>query len=342
MNSGKKTNHSLFIKKLSQASDDIWAQIWQSCDYATYFHSQEWAAIWKSYTQGGIRPKPILLTFSDGKQALLPLLAVTKFKGLLTLCHMASMDGGFGGWISTDSLSSAHAQLMIQFLTQELGTSLFWRLNPYDNLVLESEIPSHEYDETHVINLSKDFKTLYTNQSSPVRKARKAAKEGVWIKEASSLEDWQEYFQVYQSSLKRWGDRAITEYPWQLFQELYQQHSNQIKLWLAVYEDRIISGAVCFYAKKHVVYWQGATLEDYFHLRPVNLLLYSIMKDCYEQEYTWFDLFPSGGMEGVIAFKKSLGASPLPCPIVQIDQPVSPVKQFANHLKGKVTGGRSI
>ncbi|NEQ84270.1 MAG: GNAT family N-acetyltransferase, partial [Moorea sp. SIO2I5] len=75
----------------------------------------------------------------------------------------------------------------------------------------------------------------------------------------------------------------------------------------------MISGALCFYAKKHVVYWHGSSLEKYLNLRPVNLVMYEIVKDSCEQGYSWFDFDTSGGLPGVIAFKKSFGAKPLDC-----------------------------
>ena len=57
-------------------------------------------------------------------------------------------------------------------------------------------------------------------------------------------------------------------------------------------------------------------MSDYFHLRPVNLLMCEIIKHSCDRGYSWFDFNPSGGHEGVTAFKKSFGAEALPCPVV--------------------------
>jgi lipid II:glycine glycyltransferase (peptidoglycan interpeptide bridge formation enzyme) len=189
-------------------------------------------------------------------------------------------------------------------------------------------------DHTHAINLPQDFPTRYTNQSAPVRKARKAQKAGVTITTASTLEAWQEYYQVYQSSLERWGEKTISQHSWEFFAEIFRRNSPNVKLWLARYQDRIASGALCFYSKQQVVYWHGAGLAEFFHVRPVNLLMYTLMKDSYERGYTWLDFYPSGGMEGVIAFKESLGASPLPAPIAHIKPPRQPWQQLFSRRVG--------
>lgn len=81
---------------------------------------------------------------------------------------------------------------------------------------------------------------------------------------------------------------------------------------------RSAAGALGFYAKSHVVYWRGAAYSDYFELRPVNLLMYEAIKHACENGYSWFDFNPSGGHEGVKAFKKSFGPTALRADIVSI------------------------
>jgi CelD/BcsL family acetyltransferase involved in cellulose biosynthesis len=95
--------------------------------------------------------------------------------------------------------------------------------------------------------------------------------------------------------------------------------SPRIKLWTAVVEDRLVAGALCFYGQGQVVYWHGAALEAYFHVRPVNLLFCEAIKDACETGYRWFDFNPSGGHEGVKAFKQSFGAVSLQCPVISIE-----------------------
>lgn len=309
----------VLIDEIESATSDTWDEIWQSCDYATYFHSREWAEIWQNYSQKGIRLKPKLITFSDGKKALLPLTLEHRYKGLMNL-YSSCVEGGFGGWISRDSLQLEHAVLLTQYLTEELG-NLLWRLNPYEDLTWKTGVVWEYPEDTHAIHLKADFKTLFTNQSSTVRKARKAQKAGVSITTASTIADWKEYYQVYQASLQRWGEKATSQYRWDLFEDLFRRNSPNIRLWIARYEGQIVSGAICLYSQCNIMYWHGSSREEYFQLRPVNLLMYTIMKEAYEQGYSWFDFGTSAGLESVAAFKRSFGASPLPCHVVCTSTP---------------------
>jgi predicted N-acyltransferase len=173
-----------------------------------------------------------------------------------------------------------------------------------------------------MLELPDDFEEILYRWSkskiSVARKAQKAQKAGVVICLGESLSEWKDYYEVYQSSIIRWGEKITVAYSWDLFSILQRRSSPNIKLWLAKYNGIIIAGAVCFYAPNHAVYWHGAACSEYFNLRPVNLLLYEAIKDATKQGFTWFDFNPSGGLEGVKAFKHSFGAIPLSSNIVTL------------------------
>jgi hypothetical protein len=305
----------LKISQIRSAQDDEWDSIWQACGYSTYFHSREWAEIWHCWTNGDMCPAPRLVCFSDGKRALLPLSFGRHFKGLIKQ-YISSPAGTFGGWISADDLGDEHAVLLGRYLIHQLG-NLVWRLNPYDERVFAVELPEGRKDETQVLDLADGFDAIFKRWTKGHRSAvRQAQKAGVSVKLASTPEDWQLYYQVYENSLRRWRDKASSRYGWEIFQHMFQKKSPQIKLWLAIYQDTVVAGALCFYAKKHVVYWHGAALKEFFNFRPVNLLLWEIIKNACEMGYQWFDLNPSGGHEGVRKFKKSFGAQEMSCPLI--------------------------
>jgi hypothetical protein len=48
----------------------------------------------------------------------------------------------------------------------------------------------------------------------------------------------------------------------------------------------------------------------------VTLLIFEIIKNACELQYEWFDFNPSGGKEGVKAFKRSFGTLELSCPMI--------------------------
>jgi hypothetical protein len=305
------------VRRIRLAQPDEWDAIWRGCSYATYFHSREWAEVWRHYSQGWMRPNPLVVMFSDGREALLPLSC--EMSGGSVKSFWSSPAGTYGGWIAVDAIGRAHAILMKEFLTKELGP-IWWQTNPYDDLVAAIGVDTNIGDETHVIDLDKGFDAVYSDWSSACRRAeRKARKSGVLVKTADTEEEWREYYYAYEDSLRRWGDRAQSRYEWALFQEMFDRQSDHMRLWLATTKDElVVAGAIVCYAKMHVVYWHGAALEDYFALRPVNLLFYEIIRHASEVGYRWFDFNSSAGLEGVRRFKESFGAKPLDCSIVHV------------------------
>lgn len=309
---------SLTIVDTWTPSSEEWDNMWQNCPYSTYFHSREWAEIWAVYTGGKINPDPLGITISDGTKVILPFSRERIFKGLAKR-YISSPAGTFGGWLSDRPLNVFQQTLLIKFVVNHYE-NLVWRFNPYEKILCKPGFGCITLDETHVLNLSLGFEEIYRSwtkgHSSAARKARKARKAGVEISLAESMEDWENYFRVYEDSLIRWGEKKTSTYSWHLFKEFFQRSSPNIKLWLAKYDGLIIAGALCFYSSSHAVYWHGAVLSTYFELRPVNLLMYEVIRDAADHGFKWFDFNPSGDLEGVRAFKRSFGAIALSCNVV--------------------------
>jgi hypothetical protein len=299
---------------MRDASREEWQKIWWGCEYSTYFHSPEWADIWQSYSGGRLRPEPRLILFSDGKRALLPFSAWRFRLGILP-SYVSSPAGTFGGWLTNDLLTERHVALLITHLTRDFS-SINWRLNPYDPLLASSEVHGAIPDSTHVLPLSDDLDIIRRRFSKGHRSAiRSAVSKGVQVRLAETAADWDQYYRIYEDSLRRWGARASARYEWPLFEALRDSKSSAISLWLSIFDGEIIAGALCLAAKRHVSYWHGAALERFFSVRPVHLLVSDAISQFHADGYVWFDFNPSGGHEGVSAFKQHFGAISLPCPV---------------------------
>ena len=306
------------IEEIRPALPEEWNSVWRQCTYATYFHSKEWAELWSRYTGGWFRTSPLFVEFSDGKEALLPLTCEV-WEGSVR-GFVSSPPDTYGGWISVDAIDRAHAILMKDYMTTQLG-KLDWQINPFDELVSAIQVDTNEPDETHAINLRKGFDAVYLDWSSACRRAEKKARQsGVLVRLADKEEDWRDYYRVYEDSQRRWGGGALSQYEWRLFQGMHDLHSDHLRLWLATTnEGRIVAGAVMGYARTHAVYWHGAALEEYLALRPVNLLFSEVIRAACEQGFEWFDFNSSAGLDGVRRFKESFGAKPLNCSIVHVE-----------------------
>ena len=269
------------ISHVRPATPSEWDEAWQHCEYATYFHSREWADIWQVYSKGRLRSRPRShLDSETERRASFPCRCAKTHKNLIRT-YVSSPAGTFGGWISRERLSPAHARLLAAYLLHRCGTYTGESI-PDDELLRGVDVGTHEQDCTHALDLSAGFDTLAaewaSDHAAAMRNVRRARDAGVSIRRATSIEEWRRYYQVYEASLRRWGDRAHQRYKSELFLDMARRHSSHVRLWLAVYRGVIVAGALCLYAKRHVAYWHGAALEEYFEFRPVNLLMFEIAR----------------------------------------------------------------
>ena len=314
---------ALGIQQQSTATIEEWQRAWEACEHATYFQSPEWARVWESYSEGRVRPAAKRLSFSDGRVAILPLCFEKKLGGLLNR-YVASPEATYGGWISTEPLSTSHAVLLTEWLLRSEGTNLVWRLNPYDPLALAAAQICHvsgQRDFTHSIRLDADPDTLFKGFKKGTREdIRKAQKGGhIEVHPATTVEEWRAYYRVYQDSLQRWGHGPDDGYRWDLFDTLRRQESPYVRLWVARYDGQIVSGELSFYARQQSISWHAATLKDYLRSGVGKYQSFEIMKDCCARGFQWLDFNPSAGLGGVKELKESFRAQALPAPLVYVD-----------------------
>jgi hypothetical protein len=315
---------------------DEWERVWEACEHATFFHSPMWAQIWEAASGGQIRPRPQRLTFADGRQAILPFCHERRCLGLLDR-RVVSPHGTFGGWISEHDLELSHARVLLGQLLDP-GTSLVWRMNPYDTLALaagaEREL-SCKADVTHALDLEpgpeallQRFRNGYKND---VRRARSSGR--IHVAPASTVDEWRAYFRVYQDTLSRWGMSPAQGYPWRLFEVMAELRSPHITLWLARIDGAVVSGELCMYARRHAVSWHAATLADQLRTNAAKLQIFHVIEDAHRRGCRWFDFNPSAGLAGVREFKESFAARALPAPLVYVDdRPKRWVRKLASRL----------
>lgn len=328
---------TISIAAVTTPTDEEWAALWQECDHATYFHSPEWARLWADHGAGRTRPAPKRIEFSDGRSALVPLSHESKLGGLLSR-YVSSSEGTFGGWLSSEPLQIEHALVLLDWLLKGQGKNLVWRMNPYDELAFQAgRIRGIECraDETHALDLRVGLDALFKRFKAPFRShIRKALDKGAFeVAPAKTLDDWRAYYRVYQDSLQRWGHDKNEGYSWRLFEGLHALRSPHVKLWLARTAGEVVSGNLCLYAKRHVVYWHGSTLKEHLPSNVAKLVMYEAIKDAVNTGHAWFDFNPSAGLSGVKFFKEGFNAQPLPAPIVYVD---TTLKQLARSCAARM------
>jgi len=306
---------SLTVIRNEPASDDEWLSACTACPYATYFHTPYWAKVFAAYTHGAIQPYPRLITFSDNRTALIPL-SYSRHAGGLIKTFLSSPAGTFGGWISGTSLTSEHAQLLTDYMLS--FSNIVWRENPYDTTIRDITLPpaADDFTQTVALQLRSWSDILASASRAHLKALKKAEHAGLTVTQAESIEDWKQHYIAYQASITRWDTAGTTKkrirpYGWDLFRLIYELPSKHRILWLARCNGAVAASVLCFYWNNHAVAWHGAAHEEYFNIRPNNVLYQSMIQDAHIRGFHWFDCNTPGGLKGVAEFKDHLGTQRL-------------------------------
>lgn len=292
-----------------------WDSIWEGCDEATFFHSRHWAELWERYSQGRTRADPCIVSFDDGRQALVPLSVSQRYRGLLSVWE-SSPAGTFGGWISTDNLSPGDARELTEHMLHY--PNLEWISNPYDPSAVEAA-PHDGCDcSTWSIDLRIGFEELYRilNKARVPNKVRQAQRQGLVLKQLKTDDDVAAMFALYQECQTRWAQTATNHYSKDMLQLL--RNCGFCDLWGAVMPDgQLASAGVFLRSKRHVAAWMAMAKTELLPVRPYDFLFYSLIERYQREGYWWFDFNPSGGHAGVDEFKRRFGAEAHPCPVIR-------------------------
>ncbi|WP_276248642.1 GNAT family N-acetyltransferase [Haladaptatus sp. YSMS36] len=299
------------MRIISDVPEDLWWSVAEQCQYSTFFHTPLWTEI-ACETNGEFKNQTIGAEFSNGTKIIFPLL---KTKDIYVFKNLQSTYAGCYGGPIADGVLIEHE--FMDFL-DEIRSWRTGRLGLLENPLVVDEYPDLDSSTgwesenyfTQILELEDDFDTIHSNFSKDRRYGvRKARRENVSVRIATSLEDYQAYFGAYEASLERWNDIS-NRYYWGLFKSLYNlsnQYPENIKLWVTEVNGEVVTGALMLYWNDHVVNWHAASYSDYLSLYPNDLLHAEIIADAIKNNYQYYDFNPSGGHEGVVNFKNGFG-----------------------------------
>ncbi len=293
-----------------------WQKIVDNSPVATFYHTPAWTKIlcdafpkWENATFG--------VEYEDGNCAVFPRLRRSIIGKVHYYWHESTVPGVYGGPIFQSPASSDHYIAINRELSKY--KNLLICSNPFLDWHPDGNFTKYE-TFIQILRLSTDFTQIWKKYSKGRRHTiNYARKQGVIVKEVDFLENYQTYYNIYREQLKRWGRSATNYYPMRLFENLAiaAKSNPDIKLWTAWLDDKMISGMVIFYHKRHLATWHGATLDDYFAYRPVDILYSSAIENACLAGLDIFDFTSSGGHENVVFFKERFGAIRLPFTIYQ-------------------------
>ena len=272
------------------------------------FHTPAWANAFSATF--GYRPICWSLLTIGGSKVLFP--AVEVSGGLARGSSAVSMPAGTSGWapLAQKLTNSDKRELAVALLKKVSRLSVAG--NPFSQDRFVPARSTRRHDSTRCLWLDRPFSEVFASFDKGHRHATHyGRRHGVRVRSASTIDEWSEYFKLYEQTLERWGDRATSRYPRTLFERLMQlsgSDDGMVTLWIATDGDRIVAGAIVFYWNGRASWWHGSSRSDYWHLKPNHVLQSAIIQDAIERGCEVYDMGPSGGHEGVEAFKRHFGA----------------------------------
>ena len=302
------------MKILAGVDTETWWDVARACDYATFFHTPLWQEIARAVHLEA-RDGSFEARLDDGTRAVFPLLIHPRALFRAFGDAESTWAGCYGGAIADGALESGQRRALYAAADRTRGRVVL-NGNP---LVADDVAPSGfetTEDSTHLLSIDRPLDDLIARFSKGHRASLAAGRRnGVVTRRAESLGDYRRYFDVYRSSLDRWGERATSRYPWRLFErghELAERYPDQVALWLAEVDGEAVAGAWVFGWNRHVVYWHGASNDAGRQVSATTVILVDVIADAQRRGFAWFDFNPSGGHAGVAAFKRRFDAEEVP------------------------------
>ena len=293
-------------------SRELWQRLAQRCPWATYFHTPAWAeaiaAAFPEFQSHGIG-------FFDDTfgQVVLPAVVRIQKRLLRTRYEYKSMEPGvYGGFIAEQPLTPAQIRRLCEALCSIRGC--VGRIVETPDMPLHLPAPfSPKAMATHRIRLERPYEEIAARFSRGQKSnIRQALRKGLQVRLAVTEQDITTYYLLYQRTFERWDKPKGSLYPLEFFLHLYRYYDGCVRFWLAEAAGEPVAGIIVLAWQKTLIYWHGSSDKQYFKLYPNNLLHAKVLEHACSNGFSYYDMGPSMGLEGVVRFKESFGAEQNP------------------------------
>lgn len=283
-----------------EASIEEWLHFWSGDPDRTRFQHPQWHQAFADTWPGIFKPKAYRITGNDGTDAILPGSTRRLFKGLSSE-WIASPGHNYGGLLGPHS---SEAFIATQHFLLKHHSSYRWYGSPF------TKSGSTMDSFTQIVDLSVSDEELNTSidHYKNLYFARRAERHGL------RLERWhgtaKAYADIYQDAQNRWNSDGSmpNSYSSAFFNAVFQLDGTEIWAVKNSERDEPIAMGIFLTAGTHVVSWLTLAREDALPLRPYQFLYVNLIRQYHQQGFQRFDFNPSGGLEGVIEFKRRFGA----------------------------------
>ena len=282
-----------------------WLAALQSCGAYDTYNLPGYCRVCLRFKKG----EPYLFFFSDGNHsASIPLLIrpIAEIPGLEDSKGTDAVSPyGYPGIVSSildrdddaEQFSYSFQAAFISELRRLHVRSVFIRFNPLfmTEWLIEGIADLVELGPTVVIdllntNIDEVKGMTHHYRSSLKQRINKAKKKGVICKIDNEFKYLNEFIAIYNETMARVNASSNYFFPAEYYYDLKENLGNNLKLFTATLNGRVISGALFFLCKGIIQYHLSGTRNDALKNCSMHLMLETVHRWGVERGYRWFHL----------------------------------------------------
>ena len=212
---------------------------------------------------------------------------------------------GYGGWIIDRDYDSSMFEEYIEFCQKDNIVCEFERFDLFRTDVSKYYGNIKYVSHNVVKKIDSNDAQIFDDMERRARKnVRKALKNELKVIIDDRLEYFEDFMKIYYLTMDRNNASDSYYFDKEFFEIITKENS---KLFHVLYKDQIISTELVIYDKLCCYSYLGGTLNEYFNLRPNEIMKYEVMKWGHSQGLKYFVLGGGYGTDdGIFMYKKGL------------------------------------
>lgn len=277
---------------------------------ATLFHSNSWLDILQR--THAITVERLELQDREGNRGLIPI-ATTRRCGLtIAGSPLSSIGTPFQGLLPLGSARCPSLLGVLDWFVKTRGWCHFVLTNPPRlELVGMGAFPGWTENtfRTIYLDLSKGldhiFRAMDPDCRNQIRQAERRGAE-IFVPDSHGVEWIDEYYRISKEVYRHQNRPPTRSREFFINAMNALQPNGQIRIVLAKFEGRVIAGGLFGIYKDTLYYYDGASLPAYNHLRPNNLIQWTIIQWAVEHGLRSYDMV-GGNIPSIAHFKEGFG-----------------------------------
>jgi lipid II:glycine glycyltransferase (peptidoglycan interpeptide bridge formation enzyme) len=226
-----------------------------------------------------------------------------------------SMPGSYGGLLSAEEIPSGILEYIFRTLLYGRDIALNLKCPPGMQIPLREngrirQIKT-EWSSAHLLTLDDRYERSYGKYDRNTKRAiKKAHQYQVTVRLSHEPEHYKRFYELYQMRQQEWEDPVVE--PKRLYDTLMKYAGEDVQLWIAELEGRMIGGFIFLLFGDTAFAWMNASPNEYRNYYPIFSITDEVIRHACEQGIHHINFGASGNLEGVRRFKESFGAEVVP------------------------------